>query len=200
MVKALSIGSIVGSIIGIIPGAGGQVAGLIAYDQTKKFSRKPESFGTGNPEGVAAAESANNAMVGPSLIPLLTLSIPGSPTAAVLLGGLLIHGLFPGPDLFISNASITYTFIASLVLAQIAMCVFGIILSRYSYMVMSVPNLFMIAAVTVLAVYGTYSVQNSFDDVIVMFSPGYAHVHRAEIRFFPGTGGAGDYSGAHCRR
>ena len=172
MVKSLSIGSIVGSIIGIIPGAGGQVAGLIAYDQAKKFSKKPESFGTGNPEGVVAAESANNAMVGPSLIPLLTLSIPGSPTAAVLLGGLLIHGLFPGPDLFTNHAEVTYTFIASLVLAQIAMCVFGIILSRYSYMVMSVPNLFMIAAVTVLAVYGTYSVQNSFDDVIVMFTLG----------------------------
>ena len=172
MVKALGIGSIVGSIIGIIPGAGGQVAGLIAYDQVRKFSKKPESFGTGNPEGVAAAESANNAMVGPSLIPLLTLSIPGSPTAAVLLGGLLIHGLFPGPDLFVTNASVTYTFIASLVLAQLAMCVFGLTMSRYSYMVMSVRNLYMIAAVSVLAVYGTYSVQNSFDDVIVMFSLG----------------------------
>jgi len=172
MVKALGIGSIVGSIIGIIPGAGGQVAGLIAYDQVRKFSQKPESFGTGNPEGVAAAESANNAMVGPSLIPLLTLSIPGSPTAAVLLGGLLIHGLFPGPDLFLNNASVTYTFIASLVLAQLAMCVFGLTISRYSYMVMSVRNLYMIAAVSVLAVYGTYSVQNSFDDVIVMFSLG----------------------------
>lgn len=172
MVKALGIGSVTGSIIGIIPGAGGQVSGLIAYDQNRKFSKRPESFGKGNPEGVAAAESANNAMVGPSLIPLLTLSIPGSPTAAVLLGGLLIHGLFPGPDLFINNADVTYTFIGSLILAQVAMCVFGIILSRYSYMVMSVPNLYMIAAVTVLAVYGTYSVQNSFDDVIVMFSLG----------------------------
>lgn len=172
MVKALGIGSVVGSIIGVIPGAGGQVSGLIAYDQIRKFSKKPESFGKGNPEGVAAAESANNAMVGPSLIPLLTLSIPGSPTAAVLLGGLLIHGLFPGPDLFITNASVTYTFIGSLVLAQLAMCIFGLTLSRYSYMVMSVPNLFMIAAVTVLAVYGTYSVQNSFDDVIVMFALG----------------------------
>jgi len=172
MVKALSIGSVVGSIIGIIPGAGGQVAGLIAYDQNRKFSKNPESFGKGNPEGVAVAESANNAMVGPSLIPLLTLSVPGSPTAAVLLGGLLIHGLFPGPDLFLNNASITYTFIASLVLAQFAMCIFGLLLSRYSYMVMSVPNLFMIAAVMILAVYGTYSVQNSFDDVIVMFSLG----------------------------
>jgi putative tricarboxylic transport membrane protein len=172
MVKALGIGSVVGSIIGIIPGAGGQVSGLIAYDQIRKFSKKPESFGTGNPEGVAAAESANNSMVGPSLIPLLTLSVPGSPTAAVLLGGLLIHGLFPGPDLFLNNAPVTYTFIASLVLAQLAMCVFGLTMSRYSYMVMSVPNLYMIAAVSVLAVYGTYSVQNSFDDVIVMFSLG----------------------------
>ncbi len=172
MVKTLSIGSIVGSIIGVIPGAGGQVAGLISYDQVRRFSKNPESFGKGNPQGVAAAESANNAMVGPSLIPLLTLSVPGSPTAAVLLGGLLIHGLFPGPDLFISNASITYTFIGSLVLAQIAMCIFGCLLSRYSYVVMNVPNLFMISAVTILAVYGTYSVQNSYDDVIVMFSLG----------------------------
>lgn len=172
MGKALSIGSVVGTIIGIIPGAGGQVSGLIAYDQVRKFSRDPESFGKGNPKGVAAAESANNAMVGPSLIPLLTLSVPGSPTAAVLLGGLLIHGLFPGPDLFRSHAGVTYTFIASLVLAQLAMCGFGLLLSRYSYTVMRVPNLQMIAAVTILAVYGTYSVQNSFDDVIVMFSLG----------------------------
>ena len=171
-VKALVLGSFVGSIIGVIPGAGGQVAGLIAYDQNRKFSKNPESFGKGNPEGVAAAESANNAMVGPSLIPLLTLSIPGSPTAAVLLGGLLIHGLFPGPDLFTQHADVTYTFISAMVLAQFAMCFFGIILSRYSYLVMSVPNLLMLAAVTVLAVYGTYSVQNSFDDVIVMFGLG----------------------------
>lgn len=171
-VKALSIGSVVGTIIGVIPGAGGQVAGLIAYDQVRKFSKNPRSFGTGNPEGVVAAESANNAMVGPSLIPLLTLSVPGSPTAAVLLGGLLIHGLFPGPDLFRSHAEVTYTFIASLVLAQIAMCIFGLLMSRYSHTVMKVPDLEMAAAVTVLAVYGTFSVQNSFDDVVVMFSLG----------------------------
>jgi putative tricarboxylic transport membrane protein len=185
MVKALSIGSVVGTIIGVIPGAGGQVAGLISYDQVRKFSRNPKSFGTGNPVGVAAAESANNAMVGPSLIPLLTLSVPGSPTAAVLLGGLLIHGLFPGPDLFINNADVTYTFIASLVLAQIAMCVFGIMMSRYSYSVMRVPKLQMIAAVTILAVYGTYSVQNSFDDVIVMFALGTLMYIGRKVGFSP---------------
>lgn len=172
MVKALGIGSVVGTIIGIIPGAGGQVAGLIGYDQVRKFDKDPDAYGKGKPEGVAVAESANNAMVGPSLIPLLTLGVPGSPTAAVLLGGLLIHGLFPGPDLFMKHPDVTYTFIGSLVLAQFAMCVFGILLSRYSYLVMSVSNLYMVAAVTVLAVYGTYSVQNSFDDVIVMFGLG----------------------------
>ncbi len=185
MTKALCIGSVVGTIIGIIPGAGGQVAGLIAYDQTRKFSKDPTLFGKGNPEGVAAAESANNAMVGPSLIPLLTLSVPGSPTAAVLLGGLLIHGLFPGPDLFQSHADVTYTFIASLVLAQFAMCIFGIMMSRYSYSVMRVPKLQMMAAVTVLAVFGTYSVQNSFDDVIVMFVLGTLMYIGRKVGFSP---------------
>jgi putative tricarboxylic transport membrane protein len=185
MIKALGIGSVVGTIIGIIPGAGGQVAGLIAYDQTRKFSKDPTLFGKGNPQGVAAAESANNAMVGPSLIPLLTLSVPGSPTAAVLLGGLLIHGLFPGPDLFQSHADVTYTFIASLVLAQFAMCLFGIMMSRYSYSVMRVPKLQMIAAVTVLAVFGTYSVQNSFDDVIVMFVLGTLMYIGRKVGFSP---------------
>jgi putative tricarboxylic transport membrane protein len=185
MVKVLTIGSIVGTIIGIIPGAGGQVAGLISYDQARKFSKTPERFGKGNPEGVVAAESANNAMVGPSLIPLLTLSVPGSPTAAVLLGGLLIHGLFPGPDLFREHAAITYTFIASLVLAQVFMCVFGLLLSRYSYGIMRVPNLQMIAAVTVLAVFGTFSVQNSMDDVIVMFALGTLMYLGRRVGFSP---------------
>jgi putative tricarboxylic transport membrane protein len=124
-------------------------------------------------------------MVGPSLIPLLTLSVPGSPTAAVLLGGLLIHGLFPGPDLFQSHADVTYTFIASLVLAQFAMCLFGIMMSRYSYSVMRVPKLQMIAAVTVLAVFGTYSVQNSFDDVIVMFVLGTLMYIGRKVGFSP---------------
>ena len=103
------------------------------------------------------------------MIPLLTMGIPGCPTSAVLMGGLLIHGLFPGPDLFLKSANITYTFFGAMLLAQLVMGIFGIILSRYSYLIMQVSNLIMIGAVTVLAVFGTYSVQNSFDDVLVMF-------------------------------
>ena len=168
-VKALTIGTISGVVVGIIPGAGGQIAGLVAYDQVRKFSPDASKFGNGEPDGVIAAESANNAMVGPSLVPLLTLGIPGSPTAAVLLGGLLINGLFPGPDLFTVHAEVTWTFIGSLLLAQVFMIIIGLALSRSSsYWVMRVPSQYMAAAVTVLAVFGTYSIQNSYSDVVLM--------------------------------
>ncbi len=156
--RTLTIGSLIGTIIGVIPGAGGQVAGLMSYDQTKKLDKHPDRFGTGDPEGLCAAESANNATVAPAMIPLLTLSIPGSPTAAVLLGGLLIHGLFPGPDLFTEKADVTYTFISGLLLA-----------SRYSHLVANAPNYIMFGAVMILCVFGSYCVQNSYEDVILMF-------------------------------
>jgi len=183
--RALTIGSAVGTFIGLIPGAGGQIAGLVAYDQSRKLSRRGEHFGTGEPEGVIAAESANNAMVGPSLVPLLTLGVPGSPTAAVLLGGLLIHGLFPGPNLFTVYAEVTWTFIGSLLLGQALMAVFGLYLSRHSRFVMQVPPHYMAAAVTVLAVFGAYSVQNSVSDVVVMLTLGTAMYFAAKLGFSP---------------
>jgi putative tricarboxylic transport membrane protein len=184
-VKELVIGSATGILVGLIPGAGGQIAGLVAYDQTKKLSRDKSQFGKGNPAGVISAESANNAMVGPSLVPMLTLGIPGSPTAAVLLGGLLIHGLFPGPDLFNTHAKVTWTFIDSLLIGQILMVVFGLAIARYSRFVTRIPNNFMAAAVTILAVYGTYSVQNSFSDVLVMVSLGVGMYFAMKVGFGP---------------
>lgn len=166
--RALSIGTITGSIIGLIPGVGGQIAGLVAYDQSKKFSPEREKFGTGHPEGVIAAESANNAMVGPSLVPLLTLSIPGSPTAAVLLGGLLIHGIFPGSDLFDNHPDVAWTFINSMLIGQVLMCIFGLYVAGLAARVAQVPKSVMAAVVLGLAVFGSYSVQNSMGDVYVM--------------------------------
>ncbi|MEO1398619.1 MAG: tripartite tricarboxylate transporter permease [Pseudomonadota bacterium] len=129
---ALTIGSVVGAIVGLIPGAGGQIAGLVAYDQTRRFSPNGDKFGTGQSEGVIAAETANNAMVGPSLVPLLTLSVPGSPTAAVLLGGLLIHGIFPGPNLFVDHAEVAWAFINSLLVGQLLMLIFGLYLAGFA--------------------------------------------------------------------
>ncbi len=171
-VRALSIGTITGSIIGLIPGVGGQIAGLVAYDQSKKFSPEREKFGTGHPEGIIAAESANNAMVGPSLVPLLTLSIPGSPTAAVLLGGLLIHGIFPGSDLFDNHPQVAWTFINSMLIGQVLMCIFGLYVAGLAARVATVPQYVMAAIVLGLAVFGSYSVQSSMGDVYVMLSLG----------------------------
>ena len=170
--RALGIGTLTGSIIGLIPGVGGQIAGLEAYDQSKKMSPEREKFGTGHSEGVIAAESANNAMVGPSLVPLLPLSIPGSPTAAVLLGGLLIHGIFPGSDLFDNHPQVAWTFINSMLIGQILMCIFGLYVAGLAAKVAQVPNAVMAAVVLGLAVFGSYSVQNSMGDVYVMMALG----------------------------
>ena len=172
--RALFIGTASGSIIGLIPGVGGQIAGLVAYDQSKKMSPERDKFGTGHSEGVIAAESANNAMVGPSLVPLLTLSIPGSPTAAVLLGGLLIHGIFPGSDLFDNHPDVAWTFINSMLIGQILMCIFGLYVAGLAARVAQVPNSVMAAIVLSLAVFGSYSVQHSMGDVYVMATLGTA--------------------------
>ena len=182
-VKAVTIGTVVGCIVGVIPGAGGQIAGLVAYDQIKKFSKDPSKFGKGEPDGVIAAESANNAMVGPSLVPLLTLGIPGSPTAAVLLGGLLINGLFPGPDLFTVHGKVTWTFIDSLLLGQVFMMIFGLAIARYSRFVTKIPNHIMAASVVILAIFGTYSVQNNISDVIVMLVLGALMYYASRLGF-----------------
>ncbi len=169
---ALSTGTAVGSIVGLIPGVGGQIAGLVAYDQTRKFSSETEKFGTGHAEGVIAAESANNAMVGPSLVPLLTLSIPGSPTAAVLLGGLLIHGIFPGSDIFDKHPQVVWTFVNSMLIGQILMVIFGIYTATWAAKIAKAPIPIMAAGVLVLAVFGSYSVQQSIGDVHIMLALG----------------------------
>ncbi|MGF1619445.1 MAG: tripartite tricarboxylate transporter permease [Rhodomicrobiaceae bacterium] len=171
-VRAWVIGSISGIIIGLIPGAGGQIAGLVAYDQTRRFSPNGHKFGTGESEGVISAESANNAMVGPSLVPLLTLSVPGSPTAAVLLGGLLIHGIFPGPNLFTNHPDVAWAFINSLLIGQVLMLVFGLYIAGLAAHVVRIPPAILASGVLVLAVFGAYSVQNSQGDVVVMLMLG----------------------------
>ena len=182
-IKALTVGSITGIIIGLIPGAGGQIAGLVSYDQIKKTSSNKENFGKGEPDGIIAAESANNAMVGPSLVPLLTLGVPGSPTAAVLIGGLLIHGMFPGPSLFTIYAETTWTFINSLLVAQLMMLIFGLYISGLAKYVLKIPAHYMAAAITILAIFGTYSVQHNFADVIVMLFLGSAMFFLSKFGF-----------------
>ncbi len=181
--RSLSIGTGIGAFVGLIPGVGGQIAGLVAYDQSRKFSAERDRFGHGHPEGVIAAEAANNAMVGPSLVPLLTLSIPGSPTAAVLLGGLLIHGIFPGSDLFDNHPEVAWTFINSMLVGQILMVIFGITTAVWAARIARVPVWILAPTVLVLAVFGSYSVQQSMADVWVMLILGTGMYFLARFGF-----------------
>jgi putative tricarboxylic transport membrane protein len=164
--------TIIGVIIGILPGAGGSIASFMAYNETRRVSKHPEKFGTGIPEGVAAAESANNAMSSGALIPMLTLGVPGDSVAAIMMGGLLIHGLQPGAELFTKNANIVFTFIIALYLANIMMLFCGIYLAPYFTIATRTPKHILAASVILLTVLGSYAIRGNIFDVYVMITFG----------------------------
>jgi len=157
--------SLLGTIIGIFPGAGATIAAFISYDVTKRVSKDPDSFGKGSLEGVAAAEGANSSSVGGALIPLLTLGIPGSASTAVLIGALMIHDLTPGPQLFISNPEIIYGLLASLLLANIILLALGFFGSRLWIKVTTIPKTVLFPLIFAVSIIGSFAVRNSFFDV-----------------------------------
>jgi len=169
----LARSSIIGTIVGILPGAGGSVAGLVAYSEARRASGQPERFGKGAPEGVQATESANNATVGGGFIPTLVLGIPGTPPDAVILGALLVQGVRTGPNLFTEHGSIVYGFIWGLFLATILMLPTGLIIGRYAYRtIVTVPKALLVPTVAFLTLIGSYSIRNNASDVIVMITLG----------------------------
>lgn len=164
--------SVIGLLVGILPGAGGDVASWVAYNEAKRASKNPENFGKGDIDGLAAAETANNAVTGGAMIPLLTLGIPGSAATAVMLGGLYIHGLQPGHELFTQNANIIYAVIVGLILANILMGIFGLTLAKQIVKVASVPFAILAPVIIVLSVVGSYAINNNMFDVYVMVAFG----------------------------
>ena len=160
---------IIGNILGILPGAGATIACFMGYNEARRFSHHKEEFGKGSIEGVAGSEAANNAVTGGSLIPTLTLGIPGESVTAVLMGGLIIHGLQPGPELFSTYAGMTYTFFAGFVLVQFAMLIIGLLGCRVFAQVSRLSDSILIPSIFILCVVGSFAIHNSFDDVILMF-------------------------------
>jgi putative tricarboxylic transport membrane protein len=157
--------SVLGTIIGIFPGAGATIATFISYDMAKRVSKEPEKFGKGALEGVAASEAANSSSVGGALVPLLALGIPGSSTDAVLLGAFILHDLNPGPLLFRDRPEIVYGIFASLLVVNLLIlliCVYG---NRLFIRIVSVPDALLYPFIMVLALIGTYSVSSNMDDV-----------------------------------
>jgi len=179
--------SVLGTFIGIIPGAGGNIAGLVSYNEAIRTSKKKSSFGKGSMEGVAASETANNASVSGALIPMLTLGVPGAPPAAVLFGALLLQGMRPGAELFTSHGTITYAFLFSLILANLAMLPLGILLGRAVARLMQQVRVQTMAPLIIfLSMVGSYSIYNNIADIYTMVGVGLAAHALRKAGFMPG--------------
>lgn len=159
------VSSAIGTLIGILPGAGATIASFVAYDVARRMSRQPEQFGRGSVEGVAAAEAANSSCVGGSLIPMLTLGIPGSASTAVLLSALMIHRVVPGPQLFQKRPEIIYGLFASQLVANFVALVLGLVGCRLWVRVTEVPRQVLQPLIVATALLGSYAVGSSLLDV-----------------------------------
>jgi putative tricarboxylic transport membrane protein len=170
--RAQAIGCGIGTFEGVTPGAGGTVAAFMAYNEAKRWSKTPEEFGRGSPEGVAAPESANNVVTATALVPLLSLGIPGSNSAAVLLGGFLIHGLQPGPMLFEKAPEVVAGLYWGLLLANIAMLLLGLVILTPCLWLVNRPKPYLIAAILALVLSGVFAIEQSFFDVGLVLAAG----------------------------
>lgn len=162
----------IGLVIGLIPALGGNIAALLAWNEQRRWTRDPEAYGSGEPDGLAAPECANNADTGATLIPALTLGIPGNAVAAVVLGALLVHGLRPGPELFRANADIVYGFMLAMLVTAGMMYVIGKFGARLYVNVLRMPGRLLGPIVLGLTVVGVYSIHNSMFEVWLMLGFG----------------------------
>ncbi|MCH4813853.1 tripartite tricarboxylate transporter permease [Halomonas neptunia] len=160
--------SVIGTVIGALPGVGATTAAFISYSEAFRWSKHPELFGKGSPEGIVAPESGNNAAVGGSMIPLLALGIPGSATTAVMIGGLTIHGIVPGPMLMQNNSDLVYSVFIGMLLANVLMLIFGLRAARLFALVLKAPYQLVGPAIVVLCMTGVFALNNNVSDVAIM--------------------------------
>ena len=172
--RTMTLGSLVGFFVGMLPAAGATPASLMAYGMAKSSSKTPDSFGKGNIEGVAAPETANNAASTGSLLPMLTLGIPGSPTTALLLGGMVIWGLVPGPMLFIEQPDFVWGLISSLYTANFASVIINIALIPLFVWALRMPTTVLCALVLVLCIIGGFAPSQKMHDVWLIIAFGGA--------------------------
>ena len=160
--------SFVGVLIGVLPAIGGSAANVMAYDQAKKFSRHPERFGTGTPEGIIASEAANNANVGGSLVTIMAFGIPGDAVTAVMLGAMTIHGIQPGPLFISQHHQLAYGIFAAYIIAHFLMMLIMFAGVRYFLRVVLVPRSVLFPVILVLCVVGAYALNNTMANVHVL--------------------------------
>lgn len=165
--KILLKSSLIGTIIGILPGTGGAIASFISYGEAKRSSNETDLFGKGAPDGIIAPEAANNAAVGGSFVPLLSLGIPGSATSAIIFGALTVHGMIPGPKLFSEHTDTVYALMLGLILSVLFMVILGMAGTGLFSKILKVKTKYIIPAVLAFSVLGAFSARNSVFDIAV---------------------------------
>ena len=155
------IGSMIGTFEGVMPGGGGTISAFLAYNEARRWSAHKEEFGKGSPEGVAAPEAANNTVACTALIPMLSLGIPSSNSSAVLLGGFLIHGLIPGPMLFVKSPDVVQGLYGGLLVANIAMLILGYVIMVPCLWLVNRPKPYLMGFIYAFVVSGVYSIESS---------------------------------------
>ncbi|AEV27892.1 hypothetical protein SpiGrapes_0027 [Sphaerochaeta pleomorpha str. Grapes] len=166
--KTAPISGVIGTLIGIVPGAGAEIGAFVSYSQAKRFSKYPELFGTGIPDGVAAPEAGNNGVTGGALIPMLTMGVPGDAVAAILIGALTVQGLQPGPLLFTEHTTLVYSIFLGMFVANCTMLILGLSCLKLFVKVLSVPKTILTPMIFILCIVGSYAINTSFFDVGVM--------------------------------
>jgi len=172
--KGTAIGSVLGFFVGILPAAGATPGSLMAYGVAKMVSKRPEEFGKGHPGGVAAPEAANNSASTGSMLPMLTLGIPGSPTTAILLGGMVIWGLTPGPRLFVEQPEFVWGLIGSFYISNLFALIVNLAAIPVFIWMLRMPFTILASMIFVLSVVGGYAATRDMHDVWLMLSFGFA--------------------------
>ncbi len=172
ILRTSPITGLIGTFIGIVPGAGADIGSFVGYNAARGFSKHPEEFGKGAPDAVAASEGGNNGVTGGALIPMLTLGVPGDAVAAIMIGALTIQGLTPGPMLFQNNKVLVYTIFLGMFVANTIMVLLGFSCIRLFTKVLSVPKTILVPIIFALCVIGSYAMRNNLFDVGVMLFAG----------------------------
>lgn len=160
--------SLIGVFVGALPGAGGSIANLLAYDQARRASKTPEKFGTGHADGVVASEAGNSATAGGGLIPLIALGIPGSAVDAILMASLMVHGISVGPRLIMDNADLVYGMFIAMVVSSLIMALMCVATMRYFLRVTEAPTHLVVPVVIVCCVVGSFALNNRMTDVYLL--------------------------------
>ncbi len=170
--RVAPVTGLIGTFIGIIPGAGADIGSFVGYNVARGIAKEPEKFGKGSAEAISGPEGGNNGVTGGALIPMLTLGVPGDAVTAIMIGALTIQGLTPGPMLFKTDAVLVYTIFLGMFIANTLMCIFGFAGIRLFTKVLSVRKTILTPAIFVLCVIGSFAMKNSLFDVWVMLISG----------------------------